>query len=92
MAHDVYLAAARRLRLTDPERDWHVLASAITAILNSVLQYCALVRARSRLPEVLPNTNPKNFTIQSIYIYVCAFLTILKFVLVQQHLNMMRKI
>lgn len=60
-AHDVYLAAARRLRLTDPERDWHVLASAITAILNSVLQYCALVRARSRLPEVLFKYKSKDF-------------------------------
>ena len=51
-AHSAYLAAARRLRLQDPERDWYMLASAITAILNSVLQYCALVRARARLQEV----------------------------------------
>lgn len=51
-AHSTYLAAARRLRLQDPARDWHVLASAITAILNSVLPYCALVRSRARLPQV----------------------------------------
>ena len=31
-----------------PERDWHVVASAITAVLNAVLQFCALVRSSRR--------------------------------------------
>ena len=51
-AHAAYLHAVRRLRLSDPERDWHVIASAITAVLNAVLQFCALVRSSRREREV----------------------------------------
>ena len=51
-AHAAYLHAVRRLRLSDPERDWHVVASAITAVLNAVLQFCALVRSSRREREV----------------------------------------
>ena len=51
-AHAAYLHAVRRLRLSEPERDWHVVASAITAVLNAVLQFCALVRASRRDHEV----------------------------------------
>ena len=53
-AHVAYLHAVRRLRLSDPERDWHVVASAITAVLNAVLQFCALVRSSRRQQEVRP--------------------------------------
>ena len=51
-AHTAYLHAVRRLRLSEPERDWHVIASAITAVLNAVLQFCALVRSSRREREV----------------------------------------
>ena len=47
-AHAAYLQTVRRLRLSEPERDWHVVASAITAVLNAVLQFCALVRSSRR--------------------------------------------
>ena len=51
-AHAAYLASARQLRLADPERSWHVMAGAITSVLNAVLQYCALLRAQRRQQQV----------------------------------------
>ena len=53
-AHAAYLHAVRRLRLSNPERDWHVVASAVTAVLNAVLQFCALVRSSRRERDVRP--------------------------------------